>query len=176
MKAEILTHSGKIFNILYPKPEMIDINDIAESLAKQCRFNGHIKGFYSVAEHSVRCSSICKKYPLDALMHDAAEAYTGDIVAPYKRIFPGMKAIEDHIYKVICGVFGLRYPLPKEVDDVDKEIMLRIEQEDLQWSNFDNTFEKTPTPIHYQRITHGMEWEVARDVFLSRFKDLTNDK
>lgn len=83
------THSGKLFDIFNPRPEDICIEDIAHALSMQCRFNGHTKQFYSVAEHSLNCARIAATLDNDpeaiwlALMHDAHEAYIGDLPGPW---------------------------------------------------------------------------------------------
>ena len=83
------THSGKMFDIFNPTPEDICIEDIAHALAMQCRFNGHTKEFYSVAEHSLNVARIVNhltsdpKTVMHALMHDAHEAYLGDLPGPW---------------------------------------------------------------------------------------------
>src|SRR4051812_6540197 len=80
------TISGKAFFPLDPRPADVDIQDIAHALAFQCRFGGHVKEFYSVAEHSVRVSLICAHEDAKwGLLHDATEAYLSDIVRPVKR-------------------------------------------------------------------------------------------
>src|ERR1700683_336889 len=83
--AWIVTFSGRRFYVLDPRPSDVRIEDIAHSLSLQCRFNGHVKNFYSVAQHSVLVSERCD--PADALyglLHDASEAYIGDMSAPLK--------------------------------------------------------------------------------------------
>src|SRR4030043_1424578 len=104
------TYTGKKFWSLDPKPEEVDIKDIAHSLAFQCRFNGHTIPFYSIAQHSVLVSKIVPpEQALAGLFHDAAEAYTGDIVAPLKKFLPPVfKEIEKAIEEVIFEHFGIK--------------------------------------------------------------------
>ena len=74
------TYTGIQFWPLDPRPEEIDIQDIAHALSLLCRFNGHCQRFYSVAEHSVHVSTIlAPEFGLWGLLHDAAEAYLSDI-------------------------------------------------------------------------------------------------
>jgi len=88
----IQTFTDKAFDFLEIKSSVICIQDIAHALAYQCRYNGHCRQFYSVAEHSVRASVLLenKNYTTDivaaALLHDAHEAYLGDVVAPLKTL------------------------------------------------------------------------------------------
>lgn len=83
----IQTYSGhRVWPFNPTAPENVFcIEDIAHSLANICRFNGHVRKFYSVAEHSVLGSQIIlPKFALQFLMHDAAEAYIGDVSRPIK--------------------------------------------------------------------------------------------
>jgi 5'-deoxynucleotidase YfbR-like HD superfamily hydrolase len=85
MTSHIRTYSGIMFDPLNPKPEDIRIQDIAWALSNICRFNGHTSLNYSVAEHSLAVSSTIEKgFELAGLLHDASEAYLGDIASPLK--------------------------------------------------------------------------------------------
>lgn len=82
----IQTYTGRQFWPLDPRPEDVCIEDIAHALALKCRFTGHTKVFYSVAEHCVRMSHIVPaELAMAALLHDAAEAYLPDVARPVKR-------------------------------------------------------------------------------------------
>jgi 5'-deoxynucleotidase YfbR-like HD superfamily hydrolase len=118
----INTVSGIEVNLLDPIPSQISIEDIAHSLAYQCRFAGHVKRFYSVAQHSVVVAAMApdalKKY---ALLHDAAEAYLQDVTAPLKQIWgPAYKLLEERFMKVISKKFDLDPELFTEVKPYDK--------------------------------------------------------
>lgn len=94
----IETASGANF---YMDDPQFDIKDIAHALAHQCRYTGHSKQFYSVAEHSILVSRIVEDLglgdPFEGLMHDAAEAYLSDIAAPWKALLPDYKKLEARI-------------------------------------------------------------------------------
>jgi 5'-deoxynucleotidase YfbR-like HD superfamily hydrolase len=109
------THSG-IFADLYGKrmlqPEQVDVGDIAHSLSHQCRYNGHCREFYSVAQHSVLVSRLLERSNHPArivmlgLLHDAAEAYLGDITRPVKLILDAIapsawRDVEDQTQRII---------------------------------------------------------------------------
>lgn len=79
----IHTYTGKKFSYWNCTPRDIDIRDIARALSNICRFTGHCKVFYSVAQHSVLVSENTVN-PFYGLMHDAAEAYVGDMNRPMK--------------------------------------------------------------------------------------------
>src|SRR5438445_5213489 len=88
------TVSGRWVNPFEPDPGQLDIGDIARALANQCRFGGHCRVFYSVAQHSVHVSELVEQRGGDAedvfaaLMHDASEAYLGDMPHPIKHRSP----------------------------------------------------------------------------------------
>ena len=118
------TFMGRQFWPLDPRPDEVHIGDIAESLSKLCRYNGHCEGFYSVAEHSVAVSfNVPPEMALEGLLHDAAEAYLGDVIRPIKPFLTGLKAIEAKIEQAIAERFGLVYPWPAEVRRVDAAIL-----------------------------------------------------
>lgn len=121
----IQTYTGKKFYPLNPKEEDICIKDIAWSLSNLCRFNGHSKYFYSVAEHSVYVAeNVPEKYALQGLLHDAAEAYIGDISGPIKPFFK-VDLIERHLMRCISLHFLMNdfCPLPDIVKKVDVALL-----------------------------------------------------
>lgn len=104
----ILTFTGRQCWPLDPQPEDICIEDIAHALSNICRFTGHVREFYSVAQHSVLCSLIVHpRYALAALLHDASEAYLCDIARPVKQALLGYAAAEEHLQRVIFEVFDV---------------------------------------------------------------------
>lgn len=81
----ILTRSGRKFDLARPTADMVDPADIAHSLSMQCRFNGHTSRYYSVAQHSYLVADLVPaEDQLAGLLHDATEAYVGDLVRPLK--------------------------------------------------------------------------------------------
>jgi len=133
LNGSITTYSGVRFWPLFPNPDDILIEDIAHSLANLCRFAGHARVFYSVAEHSVRVSQLCR--PEDALwglLHDASEAFLCDVPAPLKELpeFEAYRAAEHSLQRIITVRFGLAREQPACVTEAD-HAMLRIEMRDL---------------------------------------------
>lgn len=101
----VLTFSGHYLNVLHPDPVMISITDIAHALSQINRFGGHTREPYSVAQHSVLVSHLVPpQYRLQALLHDAAEAYLGDIVSPVKYVV-GMEPLRDMESTLQAAIF-----------------------------------------------------------------------
>lgn len=131
------THSGRAWNILDPDPNAVEIEDIAHALSNQCRYNGHTNQFYSVAEHSVRVAScLPEEHQLAGLLHDAAEAYLGDIIRPLKPLIEGFEAIEERTMEAILEGLGLSHidVYHPVVDHADKLTILATEGRDLMHS------------------------------------------
>lgn len=124
-KSWVITLSGKRFNILKPDPEAVKIEDIACSLARQARFNGHTRFFYSVGQHSVLGAGVAptKDIALQMLFHDATEAYIGDLVSPVKALCPDFELIESRIHWAISQKLNLEFPLPKVVKQIDRRLL-----------------------------------------------------
>lgn len=118
--AYIETATGKKFFI--DRPEF-DIQDITHALAHICRYGGHCKQFYSVAEHSMLVSRIVEDLalgdPFEGLMHDAAEAYLIDLPRPWKLILPEYKAMEARIETPLRAAFGMPETLSDGVKRAD---------------------------------------------------------
>ena len=104
----VSTYSGRQFYPLAPSAKQIEIGDIAHGLAYQCRFNGQTRHFYSVAQHSLIVADlVAPRLRLAALLHDAAEAYLGDLVKPLKQLFPLFSTIESTVMDAIAQRFAI---------------------------------------------------------------------
>jgi uncharacterized protein len=104
------TRYGRMVNIVHPNPNDISIEDIADALSKICRFGGHCDPFYSVAQHSVLvAANMPRAGALEGLLHDASEAYLGDVVAPLKHQpeLAGYRKLEARMMEAISVRFGL---------------------------------------------------------------------
>lgn len=167
----IQTYTGKKFYPADPSVEDIDIEDIAHALSNMCRFTGHTKEFYSVAQHSVLASWICEEGDrMWALLHDASEAYLTDVAKPIKPILVGYDHIEDRLMSAICERFGLPKDQPASVKIADM-IMLATEQRDLLCSPpAEWTQTKGVTPAAWGIVP----WfpKHAKNKFLERFYQL----
>lgn len=167
------TFTGRMFWPLDPRPDEVSIVDIAHALSLQCRFGGHCKSFYSVAEHSVRVSLIVPSdLKLWGLLHDAAEAYLVDLPRPIKHsstMGSEYRAIERRVMHAICEHFGLPIAEPPAVKHAD-EVMLATEARDLlgkppaPWCEL-------PSPIQEKILPHDPA--VAKLWFIHVFEELT---
>jgi uncharacterized protein len=124
---EMLTYTGRQVKPLAITGDMIDILDIAHALSRINRFNGHLSGTMSVAEHSVNVSRLCvdSSMKLTGLLHDAPETYLGDIIRPLKML-PHMsfyKEAEARIWTVMAAKFGLYDPMPRAVKVADNTVL-----------------------------------------------------
>jgi len=122
----IRTRSGKYFNFLEPREEDIEIEDIAHALSMLPRFGGHLAQYYSVAQHSVECYYLADpEDQLQALMHDASEAYLLDIPSPVKQHLRDYKYAEQKIMKLIAKKYKFQWPLRDNVKKIDTFMLER---------------------------------------------------
>lgn len=125
----IRTYTGIYFDPYVIKPEEVQILDIAHSLSLMTRANGHIRHFFSVAQHAVNCAleagnrGLSHRIQLACLMHDAAESYISDVTRPIKHRLEGYELIEEKVLGVIFDKIGLgelsgdELRAVKEIDD-----------------------------------------------------------
>lgn len=119
------TFTGRQFYPMCPLPQDVDILDIAHSLSMQCRYNGHVHRYMSVAEHCVLVSRLVEpEHALWGLLHDATEAYVGDMIRPLKLHMPQYREAEDRVMVAIAQRFGISPQMPANVRDVDTRILL----------------------------------------------------
>src|SRR5918995_7449707 len=125
------TVSGRWVNPFDPDPDQLDPDDIARALANQCRFGGHCRAFYSVAQHSVIVSMLVEAGGGDAedcfaaLMHDATEAYLGDMPHPIKHRSPlgaAFKEAEAGLEAVLRARFSIKADVP-EIKRIDRALL-----------------------------------------------------
>lgn len=167
------TAHGRVFWPLDPRPDEVYLDDIAHALANQCRFAGHCREFYSVAQHSVLVSyQVPAEDALWGLLHDASEAYLVDLPRPVKRaseIGTAYVRAETAVMAVICERFGLPREKPASIECADN-VILMTEARDVMapppipWRESD--VKPLPCPI--------MAWtpQHARRRFFDRFDRL----
>ena len=155
----IRTFTGKCFDIKVLNPDSICIEDIAHALSYTSRFGGHLEGFYSVAQHSYYVAEqlIGTPYELEGLLHDASEAYLGDMPSPFKKLMPSYKQLEDDVSIAIAKKFNLQYPYPSELKTADRELL------SFEWDSFVMKLEK----MEYWKP------DFAKAKFLERYYNLT---
>lgn len=175
----IQTVSGRYLHLLCPNPNDVVVTDIAHALSNLCRYTGHTDRFYSVAEHSVRCASYLRKRgytPLSqmaALLHDASEAYIGDLSSPLKALVPEYRDIEERIVQAIVDKLGIDHRQRPEVHMADIQLLC-TERHELM------TGDKTPwacidgmDPNEYEH-TSPLGWtpDKAFDRFMRAYRRL----
>lgn len=184
----VLTASGQYVNILAPTEDEIDIYDIAHALANITRFNGHTTVPYTVAEHSLRCSALLKALgytpasQLAGLLHDATEAYIGDVATPLKQLLPEFKAIEKNLEKVIEKKFNVIIHARPEVHCADIQLLaserkyLMPETPEYVWEIIDGI-----DPTNYSKVTgNNPKWggRTHKELvgwFMKRFERLIDE-
>jgi 5'-deoxynucleotidase YfbR-like HD superfamily hydrolase len=176
----IQTYSGRRFSPLEPDAAQIDIRDIAHALANLCRFGGHCSSFYSIGQHScvvadaVEASAADATTVLCALLHDASEAYLGDLPHPVKHRSPLgdlYREIEAPLQAAILARFGLPADTPPLVKRIDRaalaaeRVALMRPADDEWWPELDGV----------EALEIAVEsWEPGRAAreFLARFERL----
>lgn len=165
----IQVFSGRCFYPLDPRPEEIEIEDIAHSLSMRCRYGGHSLFFYTVAEHSVLVSEhVPAEHALWGLLHDAAEAYSADVPRPLKRCLPDWKPMEARIMAAVCERFGLPPREPDEVKRVD--LAITSDERALLMRPCEREWGALPPPVG-ARI-RCLDPAAAKALFLERFHRL----
>lgn len=163
--------SGRYFDLAHPESAVFGIEEIAHALSQICRFTGHCREFYSVAQHSVMVSHIVPpEHALAGLLHDAPEAFVGDVAKPLKTMLPDYAEVEAAVEAVVFRRFGLPEKLHACVKVADL-VMLRTEQRDLMrddgvvWRGAEGV-----RPLALKLVPVGPK--EARQAFLARFEEL----
>jgi hypothetical protein len=133
----IQTFTGKRVDPRNMTEADICIEDIAHALSMQCRYGGHTRYFYSVAEHCILVSEAIayrghygRRAQLYGLLHDADEAYLPDMCRPVKEMFPEYKTAGDRILELVVKKYYLPYGAVEEVKKVD-HMLLHTEAQQL---------------------------------------------
>jgi len=177
-KGYVGVYSGHEFSTLNPCAKDVKIEDIAHSLSNICRFNGHSRFFYSVAQHSIAVQQMMKEdncsiyLQLCSILHDATEFVTCDLPTPWKCCIKGFKEIENGIEDAIFDAFGIKKPSEEEhsiIKEYDRKA-LYVESKHLMvgYENWDNII--IYPGIDYPIIKRPQE-EVEEE-FLWRFNSL----
>lgn len=151
------TYSGRYIDLSDPQPEDICLEDIAQGLGKQCRFNGQCLKFYSVAEHSLHGLTVARHANLSiaaqkaVLLHDASEAYIGDLIWPVKQAMgletcnSGFEQLEFRFNEAIRKALGFVYhaAVVKTIDNslLHWERSLLFTTDDQLWHGSDKAMD-----------------------------------
>lgn len=164
---------GRTLDLRRPEStaEVIELSDVATALARICRFTGHTEDFYSVAQHSVLVSYLVPTgIALQALLHDAAEAYIGDISSPMRAMLGAtyLGSLEYRLLDLIYERIGRKRPKNDARVQVADDLALCWEMRDQ--------LDRVPPPeiahLMPDERLEGMEWQHARTLFLERLNEL----
>jgi hypothetical protein len=174
-RSSIALLSGRPFDLSDPDPAMIQPGEIAHALSQLCRWTGHCKPFFSVAQHCVVVSRIVPpEFALQGLLHDASEAFVGDVSSPLKSLLnaraPGVfPEIEGRILEAVARRFGAGWPFDESVKRADM-VSAATERRDLMtvggWWGSD-----LPDPLPDRLQT--MSSPEAEEAWLDRFTEVT---
>jgi len=174
----IQTYTGKQFSYLEASADQISIEDIARSLSHLCRFTGHCKTFYSVAQHSVLVSQKTHN-PFFGLMHDADEAYTGDMNRPLKH-FLGAGSFFERAANTAWYAIRDKFPLLKEVTPDEEADCKKVDLRMLVTESYELLLNGPHPDWQINKFTHPRydgeitPWlpDYAMRRFLDRFNEL----
>jgi hypothetical protein len=171
----IRTFTGRQCWPLNPKPEDICIEDIAHALSNICRFGGHVREFYSVAQHSVLVSrTVPPDLALCGLLHDASEAYLCDIMRPIKPHFPGYAEVEERLMTAIAQVFDFQWPPPPEIKAADMRLLVTERRDLMPDRQCPHTDGKNYEPLS-ERIEPWLP-ATASVAFMQRYLEVTHSQ
>lgn len=165
------TCDGHAVPVLAPRADLISVTAIARALSRICRWGGHVREWYSVAQHSVLVSQQCSpSAALWGLLHDGSEAYLGDVPRPVKDLpaLAGYRALEAVWQRTVYHRFGLRGDVPGEVHQAD-DLVLAWERRDL----VDGATNGLTLPTARLR---GVRPTEAERLFLARFEELRREQ
>lgn len=171
-KYSISTYDGDFFDFNNPEKYTFSIEAIAHALSNICRYGGHCNRFYSVAEHSVLVSQLVPpELGLCGLLHDASEAFVGDMPSPLKAMCKSYRTIENRVHEAISQQYGLPYPFPPEIKAADKalykaERLVLTDVADEMWHT-----EIEPVNIKIKCLLP----EDAKKLFLRRYHNIATD-
>lgn len=169
---EIITSNGRYFDLADPENAIFHIEDIATALSNICRYAGHVPRFYSVAEHSVLMAMEMPAHlRFEALMHDAAEAYIGDVSRPLKYMLPDYKALEQRVETALRKQFGLPDTPSPEIKQFDMRMLAMEKEAVLRCDDFWVSTEGIE-PLNIQ--PHFWEPGTAASFFLDQYHHLEN--
>lgn len=172
--SSITTYIGKDFDPINPDKNLLEILDIAHSLSLICRCNGHVKYFYSVAQHCLACAieaekrGLSRRIILGCLLHDASEAYLSDVTRPIKKELDFYLSVEDNLQNIIWEHF-----IGSGLTKKEKDIIFEIDDEMLSLE----FIKLMPKKINeeYKKIISNVKCEfemmdIVRDKFINFYE------
>lgn len=184
MSSAIQTFSGALVDPLDPDPALIDPVDVAHALSHHCRFGGHSRVFYSVAQHSCLVADVVEagggsvEETLWALLHDATEAYLGDLPHPLKHRSPlgvAYREAEARLQEAVCTRFGLPSEPPPAIKRADRALLaterraLMVATDDAHWPELDGV-----RPLELEIVPWAPQHAAAE--FLARLQRLEAER
>lgn len=176
---QIKTYTGIMFDPMAPKPEKINITDIAHALSMLCRANGHFRTFYSVGQHCINCAKeaaargLSKRIQLGCLLHDGSEAYLSDVTRPVKQVLPKYLEIEEPLQEVIWQKWlspALTEEEIRQIFQIDDEILLH----EFLWFMDTKLTEQIP-PLETAPQFDFMGFTQTQEAYLALFEQLTDN-
>lgn len=178
----IQTTTGRRFYLDDVEENVIDIRDIATALSRIARFGGHGNAFISVAEHSVRVADACPaEFRLAGLLHDASEAYLGDVSTPLKSCDDMATYREREARLMRCIERRFRLPRGALCHDIVKtadrralvtEAAILFARLDDGWSAWFSGYK----PLDVNPATCGWEPHIAQTRFMEAYRDAIRHK
>jgi 5'-deoxynucleotidase YfbR-like HD superfamily hydrolase len=165
----IKVSAGHYVDFMNPDPATIEISSVAAGLSKICRFGGQCPQFYSVAEHCIHATALAVSDGLvgDVLravfLHDAAEAYIGDMVKPLKVMMPEYAVVERRMEAAIEKAFGVEFLRWENTIKFFDRAMLKAEKTTMwpndaeEWEGF-SEIEDRDVPLRFWRPDQA-EWQ-----------------
>lgn len=188
MNTKIVTYTGKTFDLLNPTSDMVCIEDIAHSLANMCRYTGHVKEFYSVAQHCVLMAMAdLPSDSLQRLLHDASETYTGDIASPWKQLlcvnvpetqttnqyYATVKHWEEKIQSIISLTLNIDLSYSTEVKEADNRMYFTEVRDLMPLSNEFTKWRGNLKPLEDKIVCWNPS--VAEETFLFIYNKLKGE-
>jgi 5'-deoxynucleotidase YfbR-like HD superfamily hydrolase len=162
------TFSGKLIDLAKFTHLDVRLADISHALSMINRFTGHSTSPYSVAQHSVHVSRLLPDdLALWGLLHDASEAYLGDVATPLKSLLPCYQEIEERVQRAVARAFGMRWPIPEPVKLADRAALAAEKAALFSVQHDWGLGECMPA-----RIGVPLPWYEAKSEFESRFKEI----
>ena len=174
--SKIITLAQNVISYIEPDIEAIEIHDIATGLAHCNRYSGQTRNAYSVLQHTLTVFDLApKELKGHALFHDAAEAYTGDIPGPLKKMIPELKVVDKKLSIAIYKKFGIKpSPRLKFFDNVAMylEVKAMGNIDHPYWASFVSAMRQYDM-TQYETLNHDLHMNYTEMHLIGKFMSLT---